>query len=56
MENIGPAFDRMKPFWANRDVETEKPVRKLLMNQTTISQYTHGVKDIAAPIPLTYQR
>src|ERR1700744_4356694 len=26
VEGIGPAFDPMKPFWANRNPETEKPV------------------------------
>ena len=29
-EGIGAAFDPMKPFWANRTAETEKPVRALL--------------------------
>src|SRR5580704_14827306 len=29
-EGIGAAFDPMKPFWANRNSETEKPVRGLL--------------------------
>ncbi|MGB6133108.1 MAG: alpha/beta fold hydrolase [Acidobacteriaceae bacterium] len=29
-EGIGPGFDAMKPFWANRNAETEKPVRELL--------------------------
>ncbi|MGA8110019.1 MAG: alpha/beta fold hydrolase, partial [Acidobacteriaceae bacterium] len=45
-EGIGPAFDPMKPFWASRNSETEKPVRELLTLQTTIFQYTHGVKDL----------
>ena len=44
-EGIGEAFDPMKPFWANRNTETEKPVRGLLTKETTIFQYTHGVKD-----------
>src|SRR6266853_1013596 len=30
VEGIGAAFDPMKPFWANRSPETEKPVRDLL--------------------------
>lgn len=42
-EGIGGAFDPMKPFWANRNSETEKPVRSLLTKETTIFQYTHGV-------------
>ncbi len=45
VEGIGGAFDPMKPFWANRNAETEKPVRGLLTRDTTIFQYTHGVKD-----------
>jgi len=44
-EGIGGAFDPMKPFWANRNSETEKPVRNLLTKEMTIFQYTHGVKD-----------
>ena len=44
-EGIGGAFDPMKPFWANRNSETEKPVRALLTKEMTIFQYTHGVTD-----------
>src|SRR5882724_2097825 len=44
-EGIGTAFDPMKPFWADRNAETEKPVRGLLTKETTVFQYTHGVKD-----------
>ena len=44
-EGIGEGFDAMKPFWANRNAETEKPVRELLKKETTVFQYTHGVKD-----------
>jgi len=44
-EGIGGAFAPMKPFWANRNSETEKPVRNLLTKETTIFQYTHGVAD-----------
>jgi len=44
-EGIGGAFDPMKPFWANRNPETEKPVRSLLTKEMTIFQYTHGVTD-----------
>jgi pimeloyl-ACP methyl ester carboxylesterase len=42
-EGIGGAFDPMKPFWANRNPETEKPVLNLLTKEMTIFQYTHGV-------------
>jgi pimeloyl-ACP methyl ester carboxylesterase len=44
-EGIGGAFDAMKPFWANRNSETEKPVRALLTKDMTTFQYTHGVTD-----------
>jgi hypothetical protein len=33
VEGIGGAFDPMKPFWANRNTETEKPVRALMGTQ-----------------------
>jgi pimeloyl-ACP methyl ester carboxylesterase len=45
-EGIGSGFDAMKPFWAKRGAETEKPVRALLTLQTTTFQYTHGVKNV----------
>jgi pimeloyl-ACP methyl ester carboxylesterase len=54
VEGIGPAFDPMKPFWTNRNAETEKPVRELLKKETTIFQYTHGVKDAARINPDSY--
>jgi pimeloyl-ACP methyl ester carboxylesterase len=44
-EGIGGAFDPMKPFWAHRNSETERPVRNLLTKEMTIFQYTHGVTD-----------
>jgi pimeloyl-ACP methyl ester carboxylesterase len=53
-EGIGAAFDPMKPFWANRNPETEAPVRALLSKDTTIFQYTHGVKDSARVSPDAY--
>ncbi len=53
-EGIGAAFDPMKPFWANRNSETEKPVRALLTKDTTIFQYTHGVQDPARISPDSY--
>src|ERR1700743_2541299 len=53
-EGIGAGFDAMKPFWANRNAETEKPVRELLKKETTIFQYTHGVKDISRINPDSY--
>jgi pimeloyl-ACP methyl ester carboxylesterase len=45
VEGIGSAFDPMKPFWANRNTETEKPVRALLTLETTTFQYTYGAKN-----------
>ena len=53
-EGIGGAFDPMKPFWANRNSETEKPVRDLLAKDTTIFQYTHGVTDSDRISPDSY--
>lgn len=53
-EGIGAAFDPMKPFWANRNAETEAPVRALLTKETTIFQYTHGVKDTSYINPDSY--
>jgi pimeloyl-ACP methyl ester carboxylesterase len=54
VEGIGPAFDPMKPFWKNRNAETEKPVRALVMLDSTVFQYTHGVKDPSAINPDSY--
>ncbi|HEV2709076.1 MAG TPA: alpha/beta hydrolase [Edaphobacter sp.] len=54
VEGIGAAFDPMKPFWVNRNAETEKPVRELLKKATTIFQYTHGTKDPSRINPDSY--
>jgi pimeloyl-ACP methyl ester carboxylesterase len=53
-EGIGAAFEPMKPFWANRNSETEKPVRALLTKEMTLFQYTHGVKDVSLISPDAY--
>lgn len=53
-EGIGPAFDPMKPFWVNRNSETEKPVRALLTKETTVFQYTHGVQNLEQISPDAY--
>ena len=53
-EGIGGAFDPMKPFWASRNSETEKPVRELLKKDMTIFQYTHGVRDADRISPDSY--
>lgn len=44
----------MKPFWKERTASTETPVRSLLTKETTIFQYTHGVKDPALISPDSY--
>jgi len=54
VEGIGGAFDPMKPFWANRNSETEKPVRSLLTKEMTMFQYTHGVTDPERISPDSY--
>jgi len=51
---IGAAFDPMKPFWANRNAQTEAPVRALLTLETTKFQYLHGAKDPSRISPDTY--
>jgi pimeloyl-ACP methyl ester carboxylesterase len=53
-QGIGAGFDAMKPFWANRTAETERPVRSLLTLETTTFQYTHGVKDASRISPDAY--
>jgi pimeloyl-ACP methyl ester carboxylesterase len=53
-EGIGGAFDPMKPFWANRNSDTEKPVRALLTKEMTLFQYTHGVTDPTGISPDAY--
>ncbi|MGA8594539.1 MAG: alpha/beta hydrolase [Bryobacteraceae bacterium] len=53
-EGIGGAFEPMKPFWANRNSETEKPVRGLLTKETTVFQYTHGAKNVERISPDAY--
>jgi len=42
VEGISPAFEPLKPFWANRTTDTEQPVRALLTAEATRFQYTHG--------------
>jgi pimeloyl-ACP methyl ester carboxylesterase len=54
VEGIGEAFNPMKPFWAARNAATEKPVRSLLTKETTIFQYTHGVRDPSRINPDAY--
>jgi pimeloyl-ACP methyl ester carboxylesterase len=54
IEGIGPGFDALKPFWANRTAETEAPVRVVLTLEGTTFQYTHGVKDVTRVSPDSY--
>ena len=54
MIGFSGAFDPMKPFWANRNPETEVPVRGLLTLETTKFQYLRGVKDPSKISPDTY--
>ncbi len=54
VEGISEAFEPMKPFWANRNAETEKAPRSLLTRETTIFQYTHGAQNVEAVNPDAY--
>lgn len=53
-EGIGPGFDALKPFWKNRNAQTEAPIRGALTKDATISQYTNGVKDVRRVSPDSY--
>jgi pimeloyl-ACP methyl ester carboxylesterase len=53
-EGIGGGFGPLKTFWANRNAETEKPVRSLLTLETTRFQYTHGAQDPTRISPDSY--
>jgi pimeloyl-ACP methyl ester carboxylesterase len=54
VEGISPAFEPLKPFWADRNTETERPARALLTAETTRFQYTHGAKDPKSISPDSY--
>jgi pimeloyl-ACP methyl ester carboxylesterase len=54
VEGISGAFEPLKPFWASRSPQTEKPVRSLLTATTTRFQYTHGAKDPTKISPDSY--
>jgi pimeloyl-ACP methyl ester carboxylesterase len=54
VEGISSAFESLRPFWENRNTETEKPVRSLLTADTTKFQYTHGAADPNAISPDSY--
>ncbi len=46
-EGFTSFWDAAWPFWANRTAETEKPIRALFTPESTIWQYTQGVRDKA---------
>lgn len=54
IEGIGEAFDPLKPFWANRNAETEKPALSLLTPESIKFQYTHGSADESKINPDSY--
>jgi pimeloyl-ACP methyl ester carboxylesterase len=54
VEGISKGFDPLKPFWANRNAETEKPARALITPESIKFQYTHGVQDLAKISPDSY--
>jgi pimeloyl-ACP methyl ester carboxylesterase len=51
LEGVSPAFEPMKAFWAQRNEETEKPVRGMLLAETTKFQYTHGARNVESISP-----
>jgi nuclear transport factor 2 (NTF2) superfamily protein/pimeloyl-ACP methyl ester carboxylesterase len=51
LEGISAAFEPLQAFWANRNAETEKPARGLLLPETTRFQYMHGSKNPDAVSP-----
>ena len=50
-EGISAAFEAFKPFWQNRNAETEAPLRGFLTAETTRFQYTHGARNVDAISP-----
>lgn len=54
VEGISPAFEPFQAFWQNRNEETEKPVRGMLLPQTTKFQYVQGVQDVSRISPDGY--
>lgn len=54
MEGISEAFAPFPAFWANRNAETEAPIRAMLKAETTKFQYTHGARRPEAINPDAY--
>ena len=54
IEGISAAFEAFKPFWQNRNPESEAPLRGFLSLGTTKFQYTQGVRDLESISPDTW--
>jgi len=54
IEGVSAAFAPFKPFWENRNAETEAPIRSMLTAETTRFQYLHGTKDVSQISPDSY--
>lgn len=46
-EGFTSFWDAAYPLWSNRNAETEKPIRNLCTLESTLWQYTQGVRDKA---------
>lgn len=57
-EGLTSFWDAAKPYWAHRDAETEKPIRGLCTRDSTLWQYTEGVrqKDQISPDAWTFDQ
>jgi pimeloyl-ACP methyl ester carboxylesterase len=44
-EGLTSFWDAAWPFWSHRTAETEKPIRGLFTRESTIRQYTQGVRE-----------
>ena len=54
IEGNSAAFEAFKPFWQNRNPESEAPLRGFLSLGTTKFQYTQGVRDLESISPDTW--
>ena len=57
-EGFTSFWDAAWPFWSHRNAETEKPIRSLLTRESTVWQYTTGVreKDHISPDAWTFDQ
>jgi pimeloyl-ACP methyl ester carboxylesterase len=53
-EGLSDSWGPLRAFWANRNPETEKPIRQLITAETTRYQYEHGAADPARISPDSY--